>query len=55
MSAEQNPSKPAVECDGSFACQADVHVHGCWADHGNCDEPTEWHAEQNPRKRQVKR
>lgn len=31
----------AVECDGSPHCGAAKHVHGCFADTGNCDEPRE--------------
>lgn len=28
-------------CDGSGSCRALVHVHGCYADKGNCDQPQE--------------
>lgn len=30
-------------CDGSIYCAAKRHVHGCFADQGNCDEPNEYH------------
>lgn len=30
-----------VECEGSDACPTDTHVHGCYADHGSCDQPRE--------------
>jgi hypothetical protein len=29
----------AEVCDGSTACAAGLHVHGCFADAGNCEEP----------------
>jgi hypothetical protein len=29
-------------CDGSAACKAERHIHGCFADRlGNCDHPSE--------------
>lgn len=28
-------------CSGASNCAAKVHVHGCYADRGNCDAPTE--------------
>ena len=28
-------------CSGSRECEAEVHIHGCFADEGNCDEPDE--------------
>lgn len=31
----------AATCDGSSECKAEEHVHGCFADEGNCDEPAE--------------
>lgn len=30
-----------IECDGAAACDAQEHVHGCFSDFGNCDEPSE--------------
>lgn len=36
------------ECDGSPACKADRHVHGCFADRGDCDHPSE-HAREGVR------
>ncbi len=30
-----------VECDGSPHCSATRHVHGCYADTGNCDDPSD--------------
>jgi hypothetical protein len=30
-------------CDGGFACSARTHIHGCFSDYGNCDEPGEYH------------
>lgn len=31
------------ECDGSWVCGAEVHVHGCFSDWGNCEAPNEYH------------
>ena len=28
-------------CTGARDCIADEHVHGCYADYGTCDSPTE--------------
>lgn len=28
-------------CTGAGDCRADIHYHGCFADHGNCDDPTD--------------
>lgn len=28
-------------CTGGYDCQAERHVHGCWADYGHCDQPRE--------------
>lgn len=30
-----------IECDGGPYCAAVRHVHGCFADKGNCDHPSE--------------
>ena len=27
------------ECDGDFGCPAIIHIHGCYSDVGNCDDP----------------
>lgn len=27
-----------IECDGGPHCQASPHVHGCFADRGDCDD-----------------
>lgn len=29
------------ECQGHGACDAPLHVHGCFADDGDCDSPGE--------------
>lgn len=29
------------KCDGSDACKAESHIHGCYGDHGSCDAPDE--------------
>lgn len=34
-------SQQVVVCDGSRYCTAETHIHGCFADEGNCDEPAE--------------
>ena len=26
-------------CTGGYSCDVPVHVHGCYQDAGNCDEP----------------
>jgi hypothetical protein len=46
MSEPRTGSDPIVDggCDGSSACKAETHIHGCYADAGNCDEPGEYHA-----------
>jgi hypothetical protein len=36
-----------IVCDGSAACDAAEHVHGCFADKGTCDQPLE-HAAGRP-------
>ena len=41
----------ADACDGSSGCTAQTHIHGCFADQGNCDEPGE-HASE-PLEREV--
>jgi hypothetical protein len=28
-------------CSGASDCRAAVHIHGCYADKGNCSEPSE--------------
>jgi hypothetical protein len=28
-----------VDCDGSNACESKWHVHGCYGDTGQCDDP----------------
>lgn len=30
-------------CDGSATCPAWIHIHGCYADLGNCEMPSEHH------------
>jgi hypothetical protein len=30
---------PWADCDGSFACESAWHVHGCYSDTGQCDDP----------------
>lgn len=37
----RDESFAATTCDGSRDCGADTHIHGCFADEGNCDEPLE--------------
>jgi hypothetical protein len=32
---------PIHYCDGSGNCTATKHIHGCFADRGNCDTPGE--------------
>jgi len=34
-------------CSGDSECTSDLHVHGCFADVGNCAAPGE-HAHHNP-------
>ncbi len=29
------------KCDGSGSCKASPHVHGCYADRGDCEAPQE--------------
>lgn len=29
------------DCKGSHMCASQPHVHGCWADEGDCDDPGE--------------
>jgi len=41
MAADETQSGTAARCDGSRECEAEVHVHGCFADEGDCDEPAE--------------
>ena len=42
-------SEPLVECDGGPYCKAVRHMHGCFADKGNCDHPSEHaHAASSP-------
>lgn len=31
----------AASCDGSLYCEAETHIHGCFADFGKCDDPNE--------------
>ena len=30
-----------AHCTGSGTCIAELHVHGCYADHGTCDDPAD--------------
>jgi hypothetical protein len=42
MSARESLLEEARHCDGSAACGAPVHMHGCFSDNGrNCDHPSE--------------
>ena len=34
------PDEPSF-CTGAGTCTAPVHIHGCFADQGSCDDPTE--------------
>ena len=36
--------EPWANCDGSFVCESVWHVHGCYADDGQCDDPKDHHA-----------
>jgi hypothetical protein len=36
------PDPEPQPCTGARSCTASPHVHGCYADHGGCDE-TQWH------------
>lgn len=38
MSAPENRN---AACTGGAFCEAEVHIHGCFADDGRCDEPDE--------------
>ncbi len=29
----------SAKCNGAIRCQADTHIHGCFRDQGNCDDP----------------
>jgi len=35
------PGSPG--CTGSMFCEAETHLHGCFADEGSCTEPREHH------------
>lgn len=41
MSSDKTPAASRRECDGSSECRAKRHLHGCFADRGNCDHPNE--------------
>lgn len=45
-----NPTTSGVtfECDGSRTCLAKTHIHGCFADAGDCDSPGEYHGPLGP-------
>jgi len=34
-------SEDTMKCDGSRYCEAETHLHGCFADKGKCDTPDE--------------
>ena len=34
-----NDMHTAADCTGAYGCEAQVHVHGCFNDDGNCTEP----------------
>jgi len=36
-----SPRCPIHYCDGSPDCTATRHMHGCFADAGNCDHPSQ--------------
>lgn len=36
--------EPAWACTGDSACTASPHMHGCFADRGDCDQPSEHRA-----------
>ncbi|WIB65807.1 hypothetical protein [Curtobacterium sp. MCBD17_040] len=38
---EQIEALRQLACDGSGHCRSPLHVHGCYADDGNCEEPRE--------------
>ena len=44
----KSSEKRDAACDGSFRCVAELHIHGCFADRGNCDMPDEYHGEDDP-------
>lgn len=40
--APEYPDLPTPRpCTGNLLCTAEVHIHGCHADHGACDSPDE--------------
>lgn len=41
VSVPTSANCPIHYCGGSSTCTAHRHVHGCFADKGNCDHPTE--------------
>jgi hypothetical protein len=43
LAAAREPAR----CTGSGLCRAKTHVHGCFADTGNCDDPSD-HAAREP-------
>ena len=39
--AERDRVVARRDCTGAHDCPSTVHVHGCYADRGRCDSPTE--------------
>ena len=38
-----SPRPAEWDCDGTTVCLAELHVHGCLSDDGQCDDPTSSH------------